>query len=45
MEFAFSNKELYDLIFIMEAPINAEQDREKWEIGNRTLYFLKEVLA
>lgn len=29
----------------MGAPINAEQDREKWEIGNRTLYFLKEVLA
>ena len=45
MEFAFSNKELYDLMFIMEAPINAEQDREKWEMGNRTLNFLKEVLT
>jgi AcrR family transcriptional regulator len=41
MEFAYSNKELYDLMFIMEAPINAEQDREKWEMGNRTLNFLK----
>jgi hypothetical protein len=45
MEFAYSNKELYDLMFIMEAPINAEQDREKWEMGNLTLNFLKEVLT
>lgn len=45
MDFAYKNKGLYDLMFIMEAPINAELDREKWEMGNRTLNFLKQVLA
>jgi AcrR family transcriptional regulator len=45
MEFALKNKELYDLMFIMEAPINAELNREKWEMGDRTLNFLKEVLT
>lgn len=44
MEFAYKNKGLYDLMFIMEAPINAEMDREKWEMGNRTLNLLKQVL-
>ena len=45
MSFALHNKELYDLMFIMEAPINAELNREKWEMGDRTLNFLKEVLT
>jgi AcrR family transcriptional regulator len=45
MEFALKNKELYDLMFIMEAPINAKLNREKWEMGDRTLNFLKEVLT
>jgi AcrR family transcriptional regulator len=45
MEFALQNKELYDLMFIMEAPINAEHNREKWEMGGRTLDLLKKVLA
>lgn len=45
MEFALRNKDLYDLMFIMEAPINAEVDREKWEMGERTLNFLKLVLT
>ena len=45
MEFAYQNKGLYDLMFIMEAPINAEMHREKWEMGDRTLHLLKSVLA
>jgi AcrR family transcriptional regulator len=45
MEFAYNNKGLYDLMFIMEAPIKAELDPEKWEMGDRTLNFLKQVLA
>jgi AcrR family transcriptional regulator len=45
MSFALHNKELYDLMFIMEAPINAKLNREKWEMGDRTLNFLKEVLT
>jgi AcrR family transcriptional regulator len=44
MEFAYENKDLYDLMFIMEAPINSERDHEKWEMGNRTLNALKDVL-
>lgn len=45
MDFAYNNKGLYDLMFIMEAPIKANQHREKWEMGDRTLNFLKEVLS
>ena len=44
MEFAYNNKELYDLMFIMEAPILAEANRARWEMGDRTLNFLKQVL-
>jgi AcrR family transcriptional regulator len=45
MEFAYTNKDLYDLMFIMEAPIHAEIDRDKWEMGDKTLNFLKLVLV
>jgi AcrR family transcriptional regulator len=45
MEFAYHNKDLYDLMFIMEAPINAGVNREKWEMGDRTLNFLRQVLG
>ncbi len=44
MQFARDNKDLYDLMFIMAAPIKHEKDQEKWEMGNRTLGYLKEVL-
>lgn len=44
MDFAYHNKGLYDLMFIMEAPINTTEEREKWEMGDRTLGLLKEVL-
>jgi AcrR family transcriptional regulator len=44
MNFAWENKDLYDLMFIMEAPINAEKDRAKWNMGNRTLDQLKQIL-
>lgn len=44
MEFAYNNKDLYDLMFIMEAPIHAEIDRDRWEMGDKTLNYLKEVL-
>jgi AcrR family transcriptional regulator len=45
IEFAYTNKDLYDLMFIMEAPIHAEIDRDKWEMGDKTLNFLKLVLV
>jgi hypothetical protein len=31
-------------MFIIQAPIKHEQDQEKWEMGHRTLDYLKNVL-
>jgi len=42
LEFASNNKDFYDLMFIMQAPV--KQDHEKWEMGYRTLNYLKNVL-
>lgn len=44
MAFALENKDLYALMFILEAPIKSEKNCDKWEMGQRTLDFLKEVL-
>lgn len=44
MDFALQNKDFYDLMFIMNAPIDSEKNMEKWEMGNRTLNYLKAVL-
>jgi AcrR family transcriptional regulator len=44
LEFARDNKDLYDLMFIIQAPIKHEQEMEKWEMGRRTLEYLKNVL-
>jgi AcrR family transcriptional regulator len=44
LEFARNNKDLYDLMFIMEAPVKHEEAHEKWEMGRRTLDYLKNVL-
>jgi AcrR family transcriptional regulator len=43
LEFAKHNKDFYDLMFIMEAPMNLDS-KEQWEMGNRALNFLKNVL-
>ena len=45
MEFALENKDLYDLMFIMEAPMDSEPQNEKWAMGDRTLSMLKQVLS
>jgi AcrR family transcriptional regulator len=44
LEFAKNNKDLYDLMFIIQAPIKHEQGTEKWKMGSRTLDYLKNVL-
>jgi AcrR family transcriptional regulator len=44
MEFARNNKDLYDLMFITEAPMNAEQNKDKWEMGCNAFSFLQEVV-
>ena len=43
MEFAATNKDYYDLMFIMQAPMNHEQE-EHWEVGHDALNHLKNVL-
>jgi AcrR family transcriptional regulator len=43
MEFAKNNKDYYDLMFIMNAPMNATE-KEKWAMGDSALEHLKNVL-
>jgi AcrR family transcriptional regulator len=44
LEFARNNKDVYDLMFIIQAPIKHEQEQAKWQMGQRTLDYLKNVL-
>jgi AcrR family transcriptional regulator len=44
LEFARDNKDFYDLMFIIQAPVKHDQERDKWEMGRRTLDYLKNVL-
>jgi AcrR family transcriptional regulator len=44
MQFAYENKDFYDLMFIMNAPIDHEKDHEKWEMGHSTLNQLKTLI-
>ena len=43
MEFAENNRDFYDLMFIMKAPMHHEKE-EEWHMGHQALNFLKEVL-
>ena len=43
MDFAINNKDFYDLMFIMQAPMNMEKEN-CWEEGDRALDFLKMVI-
>ena len=44
LEFAKNNKDFYDLMFIIQAPMKHELEKEEWEMGHRTLDYLKNVL-
>ena len=44
LEFAKNNKDFYDLMFIIQAPIKHEREKEEWQMGHRTLDYLKNVL-
>jgi AcrR family transcriptional regulator len=44
LEFARNNKDFYDLMFIMQAPIKHEEEHEKWKMGHATLEYLKNVI-
>lgn len=43
MQFAQENKDFYDLMFIMQAPMKHEKE-EEWKMGHRALNYLKDVL-
>jgi AcrR family transcriptional regulator len=43
VEFGMSNPDLYDLMFIIRSPMNAEKD-EKWRNGNDSFQFLVNVI-
>jgi AcrR family transcriptional regulator len=45
MDFAFNNKDLYDLMFIMNAPMNMLHDDCEWKMGDRVFDTLVHTLA
>lgn len=45
MEFAFKNKDLYDLMFIMSAPMNMLHDACEWKMGDRVFDTLVQTLT
>ncbi len=44
LDFAVNNRDFYDLMFILQAPIKHEIDKEDWEMGHQTLDYLKQIL-
>ena len=44
MEFAKKNKDFYDLMFITKAPMNIEQNQDKWEMGCQSFDYLQQVI-
>lgn len=44
LEFARNNKDFYDLMFIMQAPLKHEEDLDDWQMGHQALNYLKNVL-
>lgn len=44
MDFAFNNKDLYSLMFIMSAPMNILEDACDWKMGNRVFDTLVHTL-
>ncbi len=44
IDFAMNNKDFYDLMFIMQAPMNFEEKPGCWEMGENALNGLKNVL-
>jgi AcrR family transcriptional regulator len=43
IDFALKNKDFYDLMFIMQAPMNVEE-QNCWKMGNQALSFLRQVI-
>jgi AcrR family transcriptional regulator len=45
MQFAIDNKQYYDLMFILDAPMNACQDSNIWENGCMAYNFLHKIIS
>ncbi len=45
MQFAMDNKQYYDLMFILDAPMNACQDNNIWENGCQAFDFLQKTIS
>ena len=41
IKFALDHPKYYDVMFIMESPMNAEKNQDKWEIGRQAHSFLE----
>lgn len=41
LQFAVENREYYDMMFIMRAPVKFTKDEKRWEIGMRSYQVLK----
>ncbi len=44
INFAFKNPELYDLMFILNEPMCADENAENWECGLRVYRILQEII-
>jgi AcrR family transcriptional regulator len=44
IKFALDHPKYYDVMFIMESPMNAEKNQDKWEIGKQAHSFLESTV-
>lgn len=44
LDFAENNRDFYDLMFIIQAPIKHEENADDWEMGHNTLNYLKRII-
>ncbi len=44
VNFAFKNPELYDLMFILQEPMCADENAENWECGLRVFKMLQDII-
>jgi AcrR family transcriptional regulator len=45
IKFAMEHSKYYEIMFIMESPMDCDENREEWEEGNRALAGLEQLLV
>jgi AcrR family transcriptional regulator len=45
MEFAFSHPKYYDIMFIIESPMQCDENSEDWKEGENALKFLESIVS